>query len=87
MRAVWLFFGIVVIYFLLHLMGWAGGVVTFFAELPTWGFFVIAGIAFSGYKVVQGVLEDKRTDREFIEQEGQVYIRRIEEERKRRGLL
>ena len=84
MRAVWLFFLIVVSYFFFHMMGWIGGITSFLATFPVWGYFIIAGIIFSGYKVIEGVLEDRRVDNDHIEREGQVFIERMEEERKRR---
>lgn len=65
-------------------MGWVGVMLSFLATVPAWGYFIIAGIVFSGYKVIEGVLEDKRADYEHIEREGQVFLDRMEEERKRR---
>lgn len=66
------------------MMGWMGVVANFLTDLPVWMYFIIAGIIFSGYKVIEGVLEDKRADYEHIQREGEVFIRRMEEERKRR---
>jgi len=73
-----------VFYFFIHMMGWMGVVADFLEALPVWMYFIIAGIFFSGYKVIEGVLEDKRADDEHIQREGEVFIRRMEEERKRR---
>lgn len=82
--AIWMFFLIVVLYFFFHMMGWIGALTSFLATIPVWGYFIIAGIIFSGFKAVEGVLEDKRADNEHIEREGNVFIERMEEERKRR---
>lgn len=85
MRALSLIFLIVVaLYFFIHMMGWMGIIASFFATIPVWMYFIIAGIIFSGYKVIEGVLEDKRADYEHIKREGEVFIQRMEEERKRR---
>lgn len=84
MRFVWIFLAAVVLYFFFHMMGWIGGMTNFFASLPLWGYVIVAGIIFSGYKAIEGVLEDRRADYEHIEREGQVFLDRIEEERKRR---
>ncbi len=73
-----------VLYFFIHMMGWMGVIASFFATIPVWMYFIIAGIFFSGYKVIEGVLEDKRADYEHIKREGEVFIQRMEEERKRR---
>lgn len=53
---------------------------------PWWLYFLIAGIVFSGYKAYEGMKEDKKVDESFIEEEGNVFIRRMEEERKRRQM-
>ena len=84
MRAIWLFLAVVVLYFALQLTGWLPEVVAFLSALPWWVYFVLAGILFSGYKAFQGMLEDYRIDQEHIEQEGQVFLDRIEEERRKR---
>ena len=64
-------------------LGWCN--VKLFSNCSSVGiYFIIAGIVFSGYKVIEGVLEDKRADYEHIEREGQVFLDRMEEERKRR---
>lgn len=79
-----IFLLVVVFYFFIHVMGWMGMIANFLVALPVWMYFIIAGIIFSGYKVMEGVLEDKRADDEHIQREGEVFIRRMEEERKRR---
>lgn len=84
MRAVWSFFLIVVLYFFFQMMGWMTGIMSFLATIPAWGYFIIAGIIFSGYKVIEGVLEDQRVDNEHIEREGKVFMERMEAERKKR---
>ncbi|MFC0561779.1 sporulation YhaL family protein [Halalkalibacter alkalisediminis] len=53
---------------------------------PWWVYFVLAGIVYSGYLSVKYTLEDKRTEQEWIENEGNVYIARMEEEKERRGM-
>lgn len=72
------------LYFFIHMMGWMSVIAGFFSAIPAWMYFIIAGIIFSGYKVIESVLEDKRADEEQIQREGEVYMRRMEEERKRR---
>lgn len=83
-RLIWLFLGIVFLYFALQVTGWFSTIFSIFATIPWWVFFVAAGIIFSGYKAVQGMLEDRRVDQKHIEQEGQVYLERIEEEKQKR---
>jgi hypothetical protein len=53
---------------------------------PWWVYFVLAGIVYSGYLSVKYSLEDKRTEQEWIENEGKIYMNRMEEERERRKL-
>ncbi|AZB42230.1 SigE-dependent sporulation protein [Bacillus sp. FJAT-42376] len=54
--------------------------------LPWWIYLCMGGVLFSGFKFVTLSREDKRTDTEFIEQEGQIYLERMKAERERRKL-
>ncbi|GAE25881.1 putative uncharacterized protein YhaL [Halalkalibacter wakoensis JCM 9140] len=70
----------------------AGALVTqtafgaFLLSSPWWVYFVLAGIVLSGYLSVKYSLEDKRTEQEWIENEGNIYMKRLEEERERRKM-
>ena len=52
--------------------------------LPWWVYVVIVGIIVSGYMVLYTSKKEQDLDQEFIEQEGNVYMQRIQEERERR---
>jgi hypothetical protein len=54
------------------------------ASVPWFVYLLVAGILYSGYKFVHLSREDHKADQEWIEQEGNVYIRRMEEEKERR---
>lgn len=84
MRFIWLLLGIIFLYFALQVAGILPQVAAFFTVMPWWMYLVIAGILFSGYKVFEGIMEDRRADQEHIEKEGQVYLERMEEERRKR---
>lgn len=49
--------------------------------IPLWIYAVVAGILFSAFMTIKTSRADKKVDEEFIEQEGQVYIQRMEKER------
>ncbi|MFS0671920.1 sporulation YhaL family protein [Ornithinibacillus sp. 179-J 7C1 HS] len=53
--------------------------------MPWWVFMVILFIFFSGYMSFRAMRAEKELERQYIEREGQVYIRRMEEEREQRG--
>ncbi|MFX3624150.1 MAG: sporulation YhaL family protein [Ectobacillus sp.] len=53
--------------------------------LPWWVYLVILGIIVSGYMVLYTSKKEQEIDREFIEREGEVYLKRIQEERERRA--
>ena len=55
-----------------------------FSKFPWWLYFVLAGIIYSGYKTMQLTAEERRVDQIHIEEEGRVYVERMEEERERR---
>ena len=53
--------------------------------LPWWIYLVIIGIVISGYMVLYTSKKEQEIDNEFIEKEGEVYMKRLEEERERRN--
>lgn len=50
-------------------------------DIPLWMYFVIAGIMISAYMVIRTGREEKRIEDEVIEKEGEIYMKRLEEER------
>ncbi|MGM9988911.1 MAG: sporulation YhaL family protein [Bacillaceae bacterium] len=52
--------------------------------LPWWVYFVIFGIVLSGFMVLYTAKQEQDEEQEYIEQEGEVYMSRIKEERNRR---
>lgn len=55
-----------------------------FGNLPWWMYFVLAGILFSGYRFLVLTKEEYEQEMEWIEEEGNVYMRRIEAEREKK---
>ncbi len=56
-------------------------------DVPFWVWLVVAGIIFSGYMTIYTNRKEKEREMKEIEQEGQIYIKRMEEEKKRRQQL
>ncbi|CAG9611950.1 Sporulation protein YhaL [Bacillus rhizoplanae] len=52
--------------------------------LPWWIYLIIIGIVVSGYMVLYTSKKEQDIDNEFIEKEGEIYMRRLAEERERR---
>lgn len=52
--------------------------------LPWWIYLIIIGIVVSGYMVLYTSKKEQEIDNEFIEKEGEIYMRRLAEERERR---
>ncbi|CAM4082993.1 sporulation YhaL family protein [Bacillus manliponensis] len=52
--------------------------------LPWWIYLVIIGIIISGYMVLYTSKQEQEIDNEFIEKEGEVYMKRLQEEKERR---
>ncbi|MFG6121237.1 MULTISPECIES: sporulation YhaL family protein [Thalassobacillus] len=52
--------------------------------IPIWVYFCILFIFLSGYMAYKAMRAEKKLEHQFIEREGQVYIRRMEEEREQR---
>jgi hypothetical protein len=55
-----------------------------FASLPWWLYFVLAGILYSGYKFVTISKEEHDQEQDWVEEEGNVYIKRMEKEKEER---
>ncbi|MCP8968204.1 sporulation YhaL family protein [Ectobacillus ponti] len=53
--------------------------------LPWWVYLVIVGIIISGYMVLYTSKKEQEIDQEFIEREGDVYMKRLQQERERRN--
>ncbi|MBM7715080.1 sporulation YhaL family protein [Siminovitchia sp. FSL H7-0308] len=53
-------------------------------SLPIWIYFVIAGIFVSAFMAVKTAREDREVEQEWIEKEGEVFMKRMEEEKERR---
>ncbi|GIN73846.1 hypothetical protein J14TS2_43210 [Bacillus sp. J14TS2] len=56
-------------------------------SLPIWIYVVVAGIFLSAFMAVKTAKEDRDMEEEWIEQEGQVYVDRMQKEKKDRQKL
>lgn len=54
--------------------------------MPFFMWFIVAGIFVSAYMTIKSMREDREIDEAFIEDEGKVYIERMEEEKKKRAI-
>jgi Sporulation protein YhaL len=52
--------------------------------MPWWIFVMILFIFFSGYMAFRAMRAEKELEKHYIERDGQVYMKRIEEEREQR---
>jgi hypothetical protein len=50
-------------------------------DIPFWVYFVVMGIILSAYMVVRTGKEEKVIEEEMIEREGDIYMKRLEQER------
>ncbi len=72
-----LFFGAILIAAFV-LKEYSAGVGSFFTMTPWWMYFVLCGIIYSGYRVVTLFQEDREIEQRVIEEEGKVYMERIQ---------
>jgi hypothetical protein len=72
-----LFFGAILIsaFVLKEYSAGMGDIVTM---TPWWMYFVLCGIIYSGYRAVVSFQEDRERELRLIEEEGKVYMQRIE---------
>ena len=47
---------------------------------------IIAGIFLSAFMTIKSIREEQKADESWIEQEGNVYIERMEEEKRKRAM-
>lgn len=47
---------------------------------------IIAGIFFSAFMTIKSIREEQKVDETWIEQEGNVYIERMEEEKRKKAM-
>ena len=52
--------------------------------IPLWIYIMIAFIFFRGYMAHRAIQADKKREQQYIENEGKIYMKRIEEERKKK---
>lgn len=53
-------------------------------DVPVWVYFVVLGIIFSALMAVKTGRDERLAEDAEIEKEGEIYIKRMEEERERR---
>lgn len=76
--------GLLLVFFVLQQAGTLATLVEEFQTMPWWGYFVLAGIVYSGFKYLTINQEEEEIDHQWIEEQGKVYINRMEEEREER---
>lgn len=59
-------------------------VLSILTQEPWWVYAVMLGVVISGYFSLKYLLEDKRQEQAWIEQEGHVYMERLEEARQKK---
>ncbi|MDA3128584.1 sporulation YhaL family protein [Aliibacillus thermotolerans] len=79
------FIGALVVAFIL-LVTWQRFFETPGAQPPIWVVLAVFGIIFSGYMWRVTSKKEKEEEERWIEQEGRIYIRRMEKEKERRRL-
>ena len=52
--------------------------------IPIWVYFVAAGIVISAYMAVRTGREEKKVEHDSIEREGEIYMKRLEQEKEER---
>ncbi|WP_010630510.1 sporulation YhaL family protein [Sporolactobacillus vineae] len=70
--------------FMMQQLGLIEPVITKLLGIAWWVYLVIAGILFSGYKAFTLSKQDKEIDDEWNEEQGNIFIRRMRDEKERR---
>ncbi|MDD9149430.1 MULTISPECIES: sporulation YhaL family protein [unclassified Sporolactobacillus] len=70
--------------FMMQQLGLIDPILSGIESVPWWVYLLIAGILFSGYRAFSISREDKELDDEWVEKQGNIYMKRIEAEKERR---
>ncbi|RYL94503.1 sporulation YhaL family protein [Sporolactobacillus sp. Y61] len=70
--------------FMMQQFGMTDPVLTAMESVDWWVYLLLAGILFSGYQAFSFSRQDKEVDQEWVETQGNVYMKRIEAEKQRR---
>lgn len=76
--------GVILTLFVLQQFHLLGPVIVQIENLPWWGIMVVLGILFSGYQAFTLSRKDKANDDKWVEEQGNVYIKRMEMEKAKR---
>ncbi|WP_370645899.1 sporulation YhaL family protein [Sporolactobacillus sp. STSJ-5] len=72
------------ILFLMQQFGMIDPVINMLESVAWWVYLVVAGIIFSGYQAFNLSKQDKEVDEEWVEEQGNVYMKRMDAEKERR---
>ncbi|MCO7124945.1 sporulation YhaL family protein [Sporolactobacillus shoreicorticis] len=72
------------ILFLMQQFGMIDPVINMLEGVTWWVYLVVAGIIFSGYQAFNLSKQEKEVDEEWVEQQGNVYMKRMDAEKERR---
>lgn len=70
--------------FILQQLNVLSGLIGHIGNLPWWVYIVIAGVLFSGYQYMTLSKEEKEVDEKWLEEQGEVFLKRMRAERKKR---
>ncbi|MTT30477.1 signal peptidase [Terrilactibacillus sp. BCM23-1] len=76
--------GVILTLFVLQQFHLLGSMIEQIETLPWWGIMVVLGIIFSGYQAFTLSRKDKEIDDKWVEEQGHVYIERMEMEKAKR---
>ena len=76
--------GLLVAFYILQQFNALNGVVSLLNKMPLWTMIVFLGIIVSAWQYFRSARQEEDEDSHWIEEQGKVYIHRMEEEKKRR---
>ena len=76
--------GILLVVYVLQQLGALNGLANGIGQMPIWIMAVIAGIIVSAWQFLKNSGAEEEVDMKLIEDQGKIYIHRMEEERDRR---
>lgn len=83
-RWTWMTVGLLVVFYILQQFNGLSGIIGLLNKMPLWTMIVFLGIIVSAWQYFRNARQEEDEDARWLEEQGKVYIHRMEEEKKRR---
>ena|GEM_PF-1543387 len=84
-RWTWIVVGLLVVFYTFQQFNGLSSITNLLNKMPLWTMIVFLGIVVSAWQYFKSARQEKDEDAHWLEEQGKVYMHRMEEEKKRRN--